>query len=202
MANLKLVSKSTVDSCARSLRAIGQDLASLFPEDLQIEVDGESFIVRARTRISSVQQKRANKMTPLKKLFKRFVRKISTAHYPGRKADPVVIERTYKPADIHRIYGVQIADRTRLARNPDPHSLGEQLRMIGRIVQSKGGQLVRLSSNKHAVTIEYREPSETLRTEEISGFALYRLQQQYSSQRKTNQRKDVWDEIEPSRRRK
>ena len=202
MANLKLVTKSPTDGCARALRAIGQDLASLFPENLQIEVDGNVYFVRGKARINSAQVKRPVRMMALKKFFKRVVRKISTNSQAVRKSEPVLFDRTYKPADIDRIYGVQMADRARVGRNPDPHSLGEQLRMVGRIVQLRHGKLIKLSTNKNSVTIEYSEPNGAIRTEEISGFALYRLQQQYSSQRKTNQRKDVWDEIEPSRSRK
>ena len=202
MANLKLVSKSSADGCARALRAIGQDLGSLFPENLQIEVAGNAYIVRGKARINSAQVKRPVRMTALKKFFKRVVRKISTNSHGVRKSEPVFFDRTYKPADIDRIYGVQMADRARVGRNPDPHSLGEQLRMVGRIVQLRHGKLIKLSTNKNSVTIEYSEPNGAIRTEEISGFALYRLQQQYSSQRKSNQRKDAWDEIEPSRSRK
>src|SRR5437867_60667 len=111
MANLKLVSKSTADGCARALRAIGQDLASLFPENLQIEVAGNNYIVRGKARVSSGQLKRSNRMTALKKLFKRLVPKKSAASHPARKSEPVTIDRTYKPADIDRIYGLQMADR-------------------------------------------------------------------------------------------
>jgi len=192
MANLKLVTKSNSEGCGRALRAIGQDLARLVPENLEIVVAGDNYVVSCEVRQNSIQPKK-QKINTFQKLLKKIVHKNGK---PGRvtTSDLVPIRRTYKPEDIDRIYGVQIVDRTRLGRNPDLHSLGERLRMVGRIVQSKRGQLIKIVNKKNSVAFEYSDENGNVHSEEVSHFALYRLQQQSLSQRRTPKEKDVWDE--------
>ena len=192
MPILKLVMRSDSERCVHALRTIGQDLARLVPEKLEIEVVGDTYIVRCQSRKHSAQPK-SRKITALKKLFQRLVGKKSSAGRLPSKLGLLPINRTYTPEDIDRIYGQQIADRTRAGRNPDLYSLGERLRMIARIVHSKRGHLVKLFNKKNSVAFEYCDQSGKARAEEISHFALYRLQQQYLSQRQTNKQKDVWN---------
>jgi hypothetical protein len=195
MPILKLVTRSDSERYAHALRTIGQDLARLVPENLEIEVMGDNYIVRCQTRHHSIEAK-SRKTTALKDVFKRLVGKKSSPGRVASKPDLVPINRTYTPADIDGIYGQQIVDRTRLGRNPDLYSLGERLRMIGRIVHSKHGQLIKLFVNKNSVTFEYCDQNGKARAEEISHFALFRLQQRYWSQRQTNKQKDVWEDTD------
>jgi hypothetical protein len=192
MAILKLVTKSSSEGCARALRAIGQDLARLLPENLEISVAGEDYVVRCEARRNSIQSK-TRKINTFQKLLKKIVHKKSKAVRQSL-SDLVPIRRTYKPEDIDRIYGVQIVDRGRVGRSPDLHSLGERLRMVGRIVQSKHGQLIKLVNKKNSVAFEYSDDHGNIHSEEVSYFALYRLQQQSLAQRRSPKDKDVWDE--------
>ena len=187
----------TSEGYARSLRAIGQDLAGLFPENLEIEVVDNTYVARCQGRSPNpFEATKGLKMSPLKKMF-RSLRVKSSGDDPVLTESPTVpVARTYTPADIERIYGLQIFGRTHRGGIPDLHSLAERLRTIGKIVHSKSGQLLKILSHKDSMRFQYCDSNGKVHTEELSHLALYRLQQEYFSQRETNQEKDVWEEAD------
>ncbi len=185
---------SDSERSARALRAIGQDLAHLFPENLEIELVGDTYIVRGQGRDNTVQITKDLNMGWIQKMLRSFIPKKSGDDSILPLSRSVAIDRTYKPADIDRIYGLHSVARTRLGGSPDLHSLGERLRTIGRIVLSKQAQLLKLFSHNDSLGFQYRDSKGEVHTEELSHLALYRLQQQYFSQRETNRDKDVWEE--------
>ena len=193
MAILKLVVRSDSEAYARDLRAIGQDLARFVPEHLEIELVESQYVARFHARQSLVQPK-PHKITVLKRVLKRLVANKSHGSHPSPRAGMLLVNRTYNPDDVDRLYGAQISDRRRVSKSPDLHSLGERLRMVGRIVHARRGRLIRITNKRTSVAVEYADPSGKQRLEEISHFALYRLQQRYFLQRRTNHKRDVWDD--------
>ena len=198
MSALTVGSKSSPDPAgyARALRAIGQDLAVNFPENLEIEVAGNNYVVRGKGRNANLfGPGKSLKIFPITKMLRSLGAKNAGA--PVLPDSPTVpIARTYTAADIDRIYGLHIFNRSQRGRTPDLHSLAEQLRTIGRIVHSKSGRLGKILSHKDSIRFQYYDSNGELQTEELSHLALYRLQQEYLSQRKTNQDRDVWEEAD------
>ena len=60
---------------------------------------------------------------------------------------------------------------------------GERLRIVGRLVNAKGGELVHLTKTLNSVSFQYRDKDGVLQSEEYSADDLFRIQQQYSSER-------------------
>ena len=182
---------------ARALRTIGQDLANLFPENLEIEVSGSTYVVRCQGRnTDSFRATKGAKISPIKKMLRNLGTKNSGADSLLTESPTVPVARTYTPADIDRIYGLQIFGRSRRGGTPDLHSLAERLRTIGRIVHSKPGQLLKIFSHRDSIGFQYRDSTGKVCAEELSHLALHKLQQQYFSQRQSNQDKDVWDDAD------
>ncbi|HEY7167005.1 MAG TPA: hypothetical protein VIB79_20745 [Candidatus Binatia bacterium] len=193
MATLKLVIRSESEAYARDLRVIGRDLARFAPEHLEIELLDNRYVARFHARHSLVQPK-PRKITVLKRVLKRLVpRKTRPAHLNLRPG-LLLVNRAYTSDDIDRLYGAQIADRKRLSRSPDLHSLGERMRIVGRIVHARRGTLMRITHKRTSVIIEFYDAHGKQRAEEISHFALYRLQQRYLAQRTTDHKRDVRDD--------
>src|SRR6185436_1746109 len=118
---------------ARALRAIGQDLAMLFPERLEIVMQGEDFIVRGQCAQNRLDSKLA---TPQKQGLKAFcvdllARDVSTLAHQAKSAT-VEFTNTYAAEDINRIDEIGMARRFAVGKMPDIRSLGEMLRTIGR----------------------------------------------------------------------
>src|ERR1700730_14676283 len=99
-----LLFKLSADSefYARALRAIGQDLADLSPEKLEIEIAGDDFVARGNSRYNPLEAKDPD-VNPLTKIWNKLV-------HNNRKGDPVQSQsliipfvRTYTLADINRL---------------------------------------------------------------------------------------------------
>src|ERR1044071_7600069 len=185
MAILKLVTRSDSEAYARDLRAIGQDLARFAPEHLEIELVDNHYVARFHARQALIQPK-PRKITVLKRVLKRLVPQKTRISHTSPRPGVVLVNRIFSSDDIDRLYASQIIDRKRLSRSPDVHSLGERLRTVGRIVHARRGRLLKIINKRNSVLIEYCDLQGIHRTEELSHFALYRLQQRHLSQRKAN----------------
>ena len=75
---------------------------------------------------------------------------------------------------------------------PDIYSLGEMLRMVGRIVDSEGRRLLKLSKDMNGVAFEYEDGAGQKHKREFSKLQLYKLQQQYYAERGTYVPIDNW----------
>jgi hypothetical protein len=179
---------------ARALRAIGQDLSDLFPESLEITLHGNNFLVNGRYVPRSADGKGSQKSIDLlDKLRQKFLREQPIAPARERATEPVNFNRTYTPADIDRIDESGAGRRSNTENVPDIYSLGEILRMVGRIVDSGGGRLVELSRDKYGVTFESEDSNGRLQKSEFSSLQLYKLQQQYHAERGTYIPIHKWD---------
>jgi hypothetical protein len=157
------------DRYARALRAIGQDLADLFPQRVEIEMCGENFVVRGHRRPRASAWR--NNREPEK-----------LSQTPAQAQDSEFV-RTYAPDAIDHLDEMGRKRRTGSSQVPDPYSLSERLRMIGRIVDEKNAHLVNLCQNMNTIILQYRDAEDEVRREEYSILTLYKLQQQYYSGR-------------------
>lgn len=167
---------------ARALRAIGQDLANLFPQQLEIECRGESFEVRARC-----DRKRLESKNPQvrKKGLGAFIGRVANYRLdkPAEESDVVTHARTYKADDINRLDQSGVDRRTQAGKVPDIYSLGETLRTIGRIVDTNGGRLVSIFKDQRRVAFEYTDRKGSKCRTEMTSSELFKHQQRYYQER-------------------
>lgn len=160
------------DQYARALRAIGQDLADLFPERLEIQRAGQNFVARGRRR----------PRTSAWKTNEEHVIRQNLTQPPPRVRHSAFV-RTYTPDEIDRLDEMGRARRIDSAQRPELYSLSERLRIVGRIVDEKNAELVHLCQERNTITVQYRDPQDEFHQEEYSTLTLYKLQQQYYSGR-------------------
>jgi len=178
---------------ARGLRAIGQDLGKLFPQSLEITLQGMNFQVTGRYLPRDPGGKGAQGNSQLlDKLRSKFLRDQSTVPPVESSTESIGFDRTYTPADIDRMDETGANRRNGVDKVPDIYSLGEMLRMVGRIVDSEGRRLVRLTRDMYGVTFEYEDGAGQAQKREFSNLQLYKLQQQYYAERGTYVPIDKW----------
>src|SRR5262245_9558140 len=102
--SFKILSSTAPGAYARALRAIGQDLADLFPTSIEIRFFGGKYVIRgecSKDRLAAKQPK------PQRQGLKDFctdmlARDVSTLTRQAQSAI-VPFERTYGPEDIDQI---------------------------------------------------------------------------------------------------
>jgi len=166
------------DQYARALRVIGQDLVELLPESLTIEISGDNFVARGLERTDLSPAKTHREQNLIRKIWYK-------PNPPPPKAQPsfAAFVRAYSQGDIDKLDEAGRARRTGSTQKPDLHSLAERLRMIGRILDEKNGELVKLSLEGNSVMLRYRDTHGEIQSEEYSNLTLYKLQQEYYSGR-------------------
>ena len=178
---------------ARALRAIGQDLSRLFPQSLEITLHGKNFEIVGRYLPRDAVEKGAQRdIHLLGKLRNKFIRDPSAAVPADVAAGPIAFNRTYTPADIDGLEEVGFNHRHGPNTAPDIYSLAETLRMVGRIVDSNGKRLYKLSKDTYGVSFEYEDGAGQIRNVEMSSLQLYKLQQEYYSERGSFVPVDTW----------
>lgn len=183
----------TVQFHARALRAIGQDLSSLFPQSLEITLNGTNFQVVGRYVPRPVGEKGAKRdIYLLGKLRNKFRGDSPVASSEESAKGSINFNRSYTPSDIEGIDEAGCAHRNEPDTAPDIYSLGEMLRMVGRIVDSNGRRLQKLSRDTYGVSFEYEDGAGEIKQCELSSLQLYKLQQQYHAERGTYVAIDKW----------
>lgn len=172
-----------------SLRAIGQDLTDLFPARLEIELTGENFVARGRSRTGLSRTNGERRM--LRGIWHKLCRSV-----PKAESSRVGFMRIYTPDDVNELEKTGISRRIDEAQAPDLCSLAERLRMIGAIVDEENGELVRLCEDNQKLICEYRDRGGILHSEQYSTLTLYKLQQHHYSQRHFRL-KDLWQRVKP-----
>lgn len=178
--------------CARSLRAIGQDLADLYPEKLEIEMTGDDFVARGYGLDNRFAARDADENI-LTKIWKKIARDDRMADRVCPRSSIVPFVRTYTPADIDRLD--ELAGSRRDSRNkgaPDLYALGERLRTIGRIADADHGKLIKLCKDGHTLTFDYEGRKGQTHSLNLSNLTLNQIQGRYRSQRWTGEQKDIW----------
>src|SRR5262245_10808135 len=164
---------------ARALRVIGQDLADLFPENLAIELQGDSFVANGMCSKSRVEAL-AND-TPwanLKKMGEKFLAGVLRTRSGEPDLEFVRFRRTYDAQDIDRL-DMQGTKNRNSTGMPDIYSLGERLRTIGKVIDAHNGRIVKVFKDLHQVVYEYQDGAGRTHKEELNNTQLYQLQQRY-----------------------
>jgi len=167
-----------------ALRVIGQELADLCPLNLEIEVKDDRFVVTGRGLPESAQADSAAAKI-LSKIWKALIRHDPATDLIDWQLKSVPFVRTYFQADITRSDHLRSSKRTAANDLPEIYSLGERLRIVGRMVHAKGGELIRLTKTLNSVAFEYCDRDGSVHSEEYSAEDLYRIQREFYSQRET-----------------
>jgi len=199
--SFKILAAAQRDVYARALRAIGQDLATLFPERLEILLKEENFIVRGQCAENRLEAKLA---TPPKQGFKAFcagllTRDVSTLTGQAKSA-AVEFSKTYSPADISRIDEIGMGRRFAAGKMPDIRSLAEMLRTVGRLVDGRDGRLVKISKDTRRIVFEYTGADGKLCNEIMTNLDLYKLQKSFYQNRSDSAGLDPWKDRKFPRR--
>jgi hypothetical protein len=191
--SFKILASTSPGAYARALRAIGQDLAELFPESVEIQIFGEKFVVRGQCTQDRLAAKQS---TPQRKGLKDFctdmlARDVSTLTRQAKSAT-VQFGRTYSPEDVDQIDEIGMRRRFGLGRIPDIRSLAEMLRTIGRLVDGQAGRLTKIHKDARRVVFEYSDGAGKSHNELMSIPDLYKLQKSFYEKRGAPVGLDPW----------
>lgn len=178
----KVLADRSSEYFARALRAIGQDLAGLVPQQLEIEFRAQSFEVRARCDRKRLE---SGKPEARQRGFGAFIGRLANYRLdkPPQATDVVAYARTYGPDDIDRLDQKGVDRRVQPGRMPDIYSLSETLRTIGRIVDTNGGQLISIFKDQRRIAVDYTDRNGRRCKAEMTPSELYKVQRQYYRER-------------------
>ncbi len=172
---------------ARVLRAVGYDLADLFPENFEIEFRDNEYVARGHSRANLGKcQDKDEKPSGVRNLLHKFGGSSAKAGSLSTATVAREFVRTYTAADIIRLDESGAARRKGTSEKPDLYSLEERLRMIGRIADEKKIELLKLSQDSNVVTFQYRDENGQTHSDSCSTLQLYKLQQDYYSGRRVS----------------
>ena len=183
---------------ARALRAIGQDLADLLPDSINIEPDGDSFLVHGicnRARLES--QQAHGGWSSLRKMGAMLRAGIIRPPMGEPDLDLTPFTRSYNAADIDRLDARGNQCRYDAGGLPEIYSLAERLRTIGKVIDGHNGRLGKIFKDLHHIIFEYQDGEDQLRKVELDNTQLYRLQRRYTSERSDNIPIDFSDQSSP-----
>lgn len=196
MAELKLELASEVLSefknYARALRAIGQDLTGLYPEDLEIQFTGAEFMATG-VGVTQSPQEQVEEGHAIGRAWHRLTTKESKPSLPAVSRQCQRFTRKYTADAINRLDELRRPRRANKEGKPDIYSLGERLRTVGRIVDSCHGTLLRVVKDNNSMKFEYRDKDGIDHKEEFTNLALYKYQQRYYAERGKYTIIDAWD---------
>jgi hypothetical protein len=189
--SFKIRGDRSADYFARALRVIGQDLANLIPQQVEIDYRGGSFVARARCDRKRLESK---KPEARKKGLGAFIGRLANYRLdkPPDAPEVVPFNRSYSADDIDRLDQKGVDRRIQGGKLPDIYGLGEMLRTIGRIVDANGGQLVSLFKDQRRVAVEYRDRKGATCRAEMTSSELYKLQQRYYQERTASANPDFF----------
>jgi hypothetical protein len=191
--SFKILTSTAPGAYARALRAIGQDLADLFPSSVEIQVYGEKFVVRgecAKERLAAKQSK------PQRQGFKDFCADMlarDVATLAGQaKTVTIRFERSYSAEDINHLDEIGMRRRFGVGKIPDIRSLAETLRTIGRLVDGQSGQLMKIHKDARRIVFEYSDGAGKSHNEMMTIPDLYKLQKSFYQKRGAPVGLDPW----------
>ena len=192
--SFKILTSTAPGAYARALRAIGQDLADLFPQTVEIQLYGDKFLARIQC---SKERFDAKQPKPQRKGLKDFcadmlARDVSTLTRQAKSAT-IQFDRSYAPEDINQLDEIGMSRRFGVGRIPDIRSLGEMLRTIGRLVDGQQGKLVKISKDARRIVFEYSDGAGKSHNEIMSNMDLYKLQKSFYEKRGAPVGLDPWE---------
>ena len=176
---------------ARALRAIGQDLTELHPEELEIQVTGAEFIASG-IGVAQPPQEQAKHGSTVQTAWNRLKGKETSHSGPAVSLQRQRFTRKYTLDDINRLDENHLPARANPDGKPDIYSLSERLRTVGRIVHDFHGTLIRIVRENNSIKFEYRDKDGIEHKEEYTNLALYKYQQRYFAERGTHTFIDPW----------
>jgi hypothetical protein len=182
--SFKILISTSAGAYARALRAIGQDLADLFPDTVEIELHGEVFVVGgqcAKNRLDARQPKPQRK--GLKDFCADMLSRDVTSLNQKTQSATIEFNQRYAPEDIDRIDEIGMSRRFTVGKIPDIRSLGEMLRTIGRLVDGQEGRLVKISKDARRIVYEFIGSDGKPHNELLSIPDLYKLQKSFYEKR-------------------
>ena len=191
--SFNILASTSPGAYARALRAIGQDLADLFPESVEIQIVGENFVVRGQCTQDRLAAKQPQ---PQRKGLKDFcadmlARDVSTLTRQAKSAT-VQFDRTYTPDDVNQIDEIGMRRRFGVGKIPDIRSLAEMLRTIGRLVDGQAGVLTKIHKDARRVVFEYSDDAGKTHNELMSIPDLHKLQKSFYEKRSAPVGLDPW----------
>jgi hypothetical protein len=193
--SFKILSSTAPGTYARALRAIGQDIADLFPLSVEIQFSDEKFVVRgqcSKERLAAKQPK-APRQGFRELCADLLARDVASLAGPG-KATIVEFERVYRTDDINQIDEIGMRRRAGVGKIPDIRSLAEMLRTIGRLVDGLAGELVKIHKDMRRIVFEYTDGAGKAHNELMSIPDLYKLQKSFYEKRGTPVGLDPWQD--------
>ena len=168
---------------AHALRVIGQDLARLVPENIAIELHGDSFVAHGLCAKNRMEDEDSPwTLCAMKKFFTRMAGIIRAAS-DEPDLEFVPFTRTYKISDLQHLDESATAHRGNPEGMPDIYTLGERLRTIGKVIDGHNGRVIRIFKDLHQIVFEYQDGNGQSRKEELNNTELYQLQQSYAARR-------------------
>jgi len=164
-------------------------------EYLEIEPNEADYIARGKGRAEAIRAVALYQTGVLGTIWNKLPRRKSEPELVQPPSSIVAFERAYTVADIDQLDQKSAANRRSTTGLPDIYSLAERLRTIGRIINSRGGQFIKLTMDMNAVKFEYRDRENKVCLAEYSNFTLYKLQQEYYSGRSAPESTDPWKGI-------
>ena len=169
---------------AWALRAIGQDLTKLYPEELEIQVEGAEFIASG-VAVPQPAQEQAKHRSTAQMVWNRLMGKQTSHGCSAASPQRQRFTRKYTLGDINCINEKHLPARANPDGKPDIYSLSERLRTVGRIVDAYYGTLLRIVRANNSIKFEYRDKDGIEYEEEYTNLALYKYQQRSLSKRGT-----------------
>jgi hypothetical protein len=174
-----------------ALRAIGQDLATLVVDSLEIVPDSEAFIARGHCvafRSGTAEDNR--------NLWKKTWEELWASKHRMRSRESVLepFLRSYGPEDIRRLDDIGRLRRGHAAILPKASDLADMLRTIGRIVDLSGGRFIKLNRTRDRSGFEYQDAHGALHREEFVRSELFRAQLEGIVLRGSTNKKDPWEQ--------
>jgi len=170
-----------------ALRVIGQDLANLLPNHLEIDFTGRVYVVRGQGKAQGTSERKSS--------VGKLLSKLKSRSHTSIEQPPVPFERTYTLQQIQRLGEGGKSRRKNSAQSPDINYLGERLRAVGKIIEAKGGQLIKLTMDEFRVVFTYRESKGETIEEERTTPDLYRSRRGGQLRRFAGKERDIWDKI-------
>jgi hypothetical protein len=156
---------------AHVLRLIGQVLETLRIEAFAVTVDGESFVIRDKTR-------NRTQLTPRERAF---LANLEASHGGAREQKEWhrlasgVLEWRLTKEDLERLERDQREKRRAAGQMADSQSLSQILRAIGGTLDQKAGRLIALERDAQTVSVECTTQSGQKTVDEYTIPMLYDL---------------------------
>jgi hypothetical protein len=189
--NFKMKTNDAGGYFAKALRVIGQDLAELIPQQIEVYYQDQIFEVRVRCDRKRAEKKNPPaEKSPLKSVF----HKLATYRLdkPQEGTDTAVFEHRYNTDEIGQLDRVGMHRRNQAGKVPDINNLGEALRTIGRIIDAQGGQLTRILKDPRRVVFDYNDKQGAPQKTEMTRSELFKVQQSYYEKRSGSGGVDLW----------